>query len=181
MRERLSAPRSAAYRRGVITWSVHPLRQFPARAALAALIMMALGFAIGAAAGDWIWGSISMVILFAATIRFWMRSTFVVDDTRVRAVFPLGTADVRWPDVQSARLAPRGMLLSMRAGTRPRTLAVDFAGLDEQRVIEIRQMVRERVGDVESAVPISPGAVREGTGQSSREAARATSAGASHE
>lgn len=142
---------------------------------------MALGFAIGAAAGDWIWGSISMVILFAATIRFWMRSTFVVDDARIRAAFPLGTADVRWPDVQSARLAPRGMLLSMRAGTRPRTLAVDFAGLDEQRVSEIRQIVRERVSDVESAVPVSAGATHEGSGQPSSQAPRTMSAGASHE
>lgn len=124
------------------------------RAVMAALLIMALGFAIGAAAGDWIWGSISMVILFAATIRFWMRSTFLVDANRVRAVFPLGAADVRWPDVQSARIAPRGMLLSMRAGTRPRTLAVDFAGLDDVKVMEIRAIVRENVGEVESAVPL---------------------------
>ena len=122
---------------------------------MAVLLIMALGFAIGAAAGDWIWGSIAMVILFAATIRFWMRSTFIVDASRVRAVFPLGTADVRWPDVQSARIAPRGMLLSMRAGTRPRTLAVDFAGLDDGHVSEIRAIVRENVGDVESAVPVA--------------------------
>jgi hypothetical protein len=147
----LRAPRTV---RSVITWSVHPLKQFPARAAMAALLVTALGFAIGAAAGDWIWGSISMVILFAATIRFWMRSTFIVDDARVRAVFPLGAADVRWADVQSARLAPRGMLLSMRAGARPRTLAIDFAGLEEAKVMEIRAIVRENVGEVESAVPV---------------------------
>lgn len=174
----LQVPRTVA---SVIMWSVHPLRQFPVRAVMAALLIMALGFAIGGAAGDWIWGSISMVILFAATIRFWMRSTFLVDGTRVRAVFPLGTADVRWPDVQSARLAPRGMLLSMRAGTRPRTLAIDFAGLDDVKVMEIRTIVRENVGEVESAVPISPGTLREGAGQPSHEAARATSAGVPHE
>lgn len=130
------------------------MRQFPVRGAIAAILIMALGFAIGAVAGDWIWGSISMVILFAATVRFWMRSTYMVDEMRVRAVFPLGTADVRWSDVQSARLAPRGMLLSMRAGTRPRSLAVDFAGLGEERVREIRQIVRDHVSDVESAVPV---------------------------
>ena len=150
--------RACAYRSGVITWSVHPLRQFPVRAALAALMIMALGFAIGAVAGDWVWGSISMVILFAATIRFWMRSTYLVDGTRVRAVFPLGAADARWSDVQSARLAPRGMLLTMRAGARPRSLPIDFAGLDERQVAEIRQLVRERVTNVESAVPSGSGA-----------------------
>ncbi len=133
------------------------MRQFPVRAAIAAILIMALGFAIGAVAGDWIWGSISMVILFAATVRFWMRSTFFVDGTRVRAVFPLGTADVTWSDVQSARLAPRGMLLSMRAGVRPRTLAVDLAGLDEPRITEIRQLVRDHVSAVESAVPVEHG------------------------
>jgi len=138
---------------------VHPMRQFPVRAVIAAILIMALGFAIGAVAGDWIWGSIAMVILFAATVRFWMRSTYMVDGTRVRAVFPLGTADVRWPDVQSARLAPRGMLLSMRAGTRPRSLAVDFASLTAQQVIEIRQIVRDCVSDVESAVPAESGSV----------------------
>ena len=155
-----------AYRSCVITWNVHPIRQFPVRGAIAAILIMALGFAIGAVAGDWIWGSISMVILFAATVRFWMRSTFVVDGVRVRAVFPLGNADVRWSDVQSARLAPRGMLLSMRAGTRPRSLAVDFAGLGEERVREIRQIVRDHVSDVESAVPLEPGS------HASRETAR---------
>ena len=133
------------------------MRQFPARAVIAAILVMALGFSIGAVAGDWIWGSISMVILFAATVRFWMRSTYMVDEMRVRAVFPLGSADVRWSDVQSVRLAPRGMLLSMRAGTRPRSLAVDFAGLGEERVREIRQIVRDHVSDVESAVPLEPG------------------------
>jgi hypothetical protein len=138
------------------------MRQFPVRAAIAAILIMALGFAIGAAAGDWIWGSISMVILFAATVRFWMRSTYMVDETRVRAVFPLGTADARWPNVQSARLAPRGMLLSMRAGVRPRTLAVDFAGLNEPRITEIRQIVRDHVLDVESAVPVEAGSVDPG-------------------
>lgn len=142
--------------RGVVTWSVHPLRRHPARGIAAGALIVSLGFAIGAAAGDWIWGSIAMVILFAATIRFWMRSTFAVDDARVRAMFPLGSADVRWADVQSARLAPRGMLLSMRAGTRPRTLAVDFSGLDDSQVTEIRQIVRERVSEVESAVPMEP-------------------------
>ena len=155
-----NAKRSNAYRNRVITWNVHPLRRFPVRATLAALLIMALGFAIGAAAGDWIWGSISMVVLFAATIRFWMRSTFAVDEMRVRAMFPLGSADVRWSDVQSARLAPRGMLLSMRAGTRPRTLAVDFAGLDDVKVMEIRAIVRENVGEVESAVPLVQEALR---------------------
>ena len=148
--------RGNAYRGGVITWSVHPLRRHPVRGIAAGALIMSLGFAIGMAAGDWIWGSISMVILFAATIRFWMRSTFRVDDTRVCAMFPLGSADVRWADVQSARLAPRGMLLSMRAGARPRTLAVDFAGLDESRVMEIRQTVRKRVSEVESGVPMEP-------------------------
>ncbi|MBU3728937.1 MAG: hypothetical protein FGM37_06775 [Phycisphaerales bacterium] len=143
----------------MITWSVHPMRQFPARAVIAATLVMALGFAIGAVAGDWIWGSMAMVILFAATVRFWMRSTYMVDDMRVRAVFPLGTADVRWSDVQSVRLAPRGMLLSMRAGTRPRSLAVDFAGLTTQQVVEIRQIVRDRVSDVESAIPAESGPV----------------------
>ena len=152
------APRTVG---SVIAWSVHPLKRFPVRAVLAALLIMALGFAIGAAAGDWIWGSIAMVILFAATIRFWMRSTFVVDDARVRAAFPLGTADVRWPDVQSARIAPRGMLLSMRAGTRPRTLAIDFAGLDDAKVMEIRAIVRENVHEVESAVPMETEASRD--------------------
>ncbi len=146
--------------------------QFPARATIAAILIMALGFAIGAAAGDWIWGSMAMVILFAATVRFWMRSTFFVDGTRVRAMFPLGTADVRWSDVQSARLAPRGMLLSMRAGARPRTLAVDFAGLNEPRITEIRQIVREHVSDVESAVPMEHGS--HGSREIAREAPQST-------
>jgi hypothetical protein len=146
--------------------------QFPARAAIAAILIMALGFAIGAAAGDWIWGSMAMVILFAATVRFWMRSTFFVDGTRVRAMFPLGTADVRWSDVQSARLAPRGMLLSMRAGARPRTLAVDFAGLDQARITEIRQIVREHVSAVESAVPLEHGS--HGSRETAREAPQST-------
>jgi hypothetical protein len=157
----------------VITWSVHPLRHFPARAMCAGLLIMALGFAVGTAAGDWIWGSISMVILFAATIRFWMRSTFAVDDARVRAVFPLGTADVRWSDVQSARIAPRGVLLSTRTGMRPRMLAIDFAGLDEGKMMEIRAIVREHVREIESAVPALP--------EASRDPSSAIVPGASHE
>lgn len=133
------------------------------RGTVAALLIMALGFLVGAVAGDWIWGSIAMVVLFAATIRFWMRSSFAIDGTRIRAAFPLGMAEATWTDVKSARLAPRGMLLSMRAGVRPRAIAIDISGLDGPRVLELRQLVRERVGDVESAVPAPAPAATGGT------------------
>lgn len=135
------------------------------RGAAAAAVIVALGFLIGAVAGDWVWGSISMVVVFMATIRFWMRSAFTIDATHVRGIFPLGSSDIRWTDVQSARIAPRGMLLTMRAGSRPRTLCIDFAGLDDARMLEIRQLVRERVPQVESAVPVGhPGGHAEGNG-----------------
>ena len=120
------------------TWTVHPARMNPRRALLGLLVILISAFAIA----TWIeppsWrlpiGLAVAGVLFLSVNRFFLPSTFKIDDDGITASYPLRSMRLQWKDLRRFLVGEHGGLLSRRA----RSSSMDvFTGMqlffDEQR------------------------------------------------
>jgi hypothetical protein len=131
----MSAPVTSEAEGGV-QWMVSPAREKPGLALLVAGFLLLIGLLVAAIAGDWIWGALSVLLLFATVSRFYLPSRLTLSQTGVRADFPLRTRRAGWGEIAWIRHDEVGALIRLR---RPRLLrSSEFTilfGRDRERAI----------------------------------------------
>jgi len=109
-----SLSESARDRPDPIVWTVSPARQRPALALVAVSILASFGLLVGILAGDWIWGAVASVILFATVSRFFLPTRISLTTEGIRAEFPLLTRRVGWDQIEWIRHDRVGALVRLR-------------------------------------------------------------------
>ena len=82
-----------------IEWTVRPVGDRPMAGLLAVLVIIAFGVFVVMLAGDWIWGVLAVVVLFATVSRFFLPSRVQVSEDGILAEFPLVSRRVPWNQV----------------------------------------------------------------------------------
>lgn len=101
--------------RDTLTWRVHPARQQPGRTALAvATIAMITAFA-APIMGHPAWSVLIIVVLGLALNRFFLPSTFTIDETGITASYPMTTQRYRWDQIKRFGHDEDGAFLSHRS------------------------------------------------------------------
>jgi hypothetical protein len=98
-----------------VIWVTSPARKQPVLAVIASLVLLGLGFLIALIAGDWIWGALALVFLFATLSRFYLPSRVAINAEGIRAEFPLRTRRVTWHQIKWIRHDDRGALIRLQA------------------------------------------------------------------
>ena len=95
-----------------ISWKVHPARQRPADAALAAAIVSLAAWAVLVSLQSLLLTALAVLILLVATAAFWLPTTYILDETSVTEQ-RLGRRRSRaWPELRRFTVGTRGALLS---------------------------------------------------------------------
>jgi hypothetical protein len=98
-----------------LAWTVHPARRRPA-AALGVLALTALaGWACADWGGAWGWGVFAAGLLTASLRRFYLPTTYRLDDAGVTAKNLARVDRLAWPEVRRFRYDDRGVFVSARA------------------------------------------------------------------
>lgn len=101
------------------SWRVHPARQQPGRAILGLVIIFIAAYAIAGWVERAEWqlpiGLGSAFVLLLSVNRFFLPSTFSLDEEGITAQYPLRRQRVRWTEIRRFLAGPRGGLLSRRA------------------------------------------------------------------
>ncbi len=97
----------------LLTWRTHPAARRPQAAALAGLVIVAFSVVAGFTFGHYGWGVLSAAVLFLSLNRFFLPSTFTIDETGVSAKFPLGSRRIEWKTVRRFEAGPHEVMLSM--------------------------------------------------------------------
>ena len=98
----------------IVSWKASPARQRPGLAIAVLGVLCAFGALVGLLAGDWIWGAVAAVILFATVSRFFLPTTIVLSSEGIRAEFPLLTRRVQWEQIEWIRHDRIGALIRLR-------------------------------------------------------------------
>jgi hypothetical protein len=109
----MSAP-VASEGEGGVQWTVSPAREKPGLALLVVGFLLLVGLLVAAIAGDWIWGALSVLLLFATVSRFYLPSRLTLSQTGVRADFPLRTRRAAWSEIAWIRHDELGALIRLR-------------------------------------------------------------------
>lgn len=99
-----------------VIWVTSPARRQPGLAIVVLLVLFAIGVLVALIAGDWIWGALSVVFLFATLSRFYLSSRLSISARGIRAEFPLRTRRADWNQIKWIRHDDRGALV--RLGSR---------------------------------------------------------------
>ena len=94
-----------------VEWTVRPLEERPLAGVVAILVIGLLGVLVWLAAGDWIWGVLSVLLLLATISRFLMRSRVAIGSEGIVAEFPLVTRRIPWERVARIRYDARAALV----------------------------------------------------------------------
>ncbi|MED5506758.1 MAG: PH domain-containing protein, partial [Planctomycetota bacterium] len=94
-----------------VEWTVRPLEERPLAGLVAILVIGLLGVMVWIAAGDWIWGVLSVLLLLATISRFLMRSRVMIGPEGIIAEFPLVTRRIPWERVARIRYDARAALV----------------------------------------------------------------------
>ena len=101
------------------TWRVHPARQRPGRAILGLAIIFITAYAIAGWVQDPSWqlpiGLGAAFILLLSVNRFFLPTTFKIDEDGITANYPLRSQRARWSEIRRFLVGRTGGLLSRRA------------------------------------------------------------------
>lgn len=129
----------------VLTWRVHPAARRPQAAVLAGLFIVVFSVLAAATFGHYGWGMLSAVVLSFSLNRFFLPSTFAIDEAGISARFPLGSRRIEWKTVRRFEPGKHEVVLSMNIRrtwlNAGRELHVPL-GEDRTRVLEL---IRERL------------------------------------
>ncbi|MBG79949.1 MAG: hypothetical protein CMJ39_04465 [Phycisphaerae bacterium] len=133
-----------------IEWTAHPLREFPRRAILASLVILACGLLVAMAVPDVTAGVLAgggaMIFLFFMSNRFFLPSRYRLDQHGIAVRYPVGSRSLRWKDLRRFPHDQSGGYLSTR--TRggmfdSRGISVFFAGRGEEIIPLIKGLMAE--------------------------------------
>jgi hypothetical protein len=97
------------------TWTAHPARERPWRAALGIALILSFVAALWLEfASPW-WAAFALVVLLASLNRFFLPSRFAIDAKRITARYPMRTQQMNWIDVRRFMHDANGGYLSTRA------------------------------------------------------------------
>ena len=100
-------------------WTAWPAAERPFRTAVVVLVDLALAVLAGLLGGDALWGATGLALLLVSQSRWFLPTTYELDDDRLVAGFPLRRRLVRWRDARRLVLDPGGgWLSSSRRGRR---------------------------------------------------------------
>lgn len=100
-------------------WTAWPAAERPFRTAVVVLVDLALSVLAGLLGGDALWGATGLALLLISQSRWFLPTTYELDDDRLVAGFPLRRRLVRWRDARVLVLDPGGGWLSTsRRGRR---------------------------------------------------------------
>lgn len=135
-------PQSASTPPPLFTWRVHPAARRPKAAALAGLVI--LGFSVVAALTfeHWGWGLLSAGVLLFSLNRFFLPSTYSIDEKGLNAQFPFTTRQLKWKHIRRVETSGHDILLAMNVRrtwlNANRELRVPF-GQDKSKIVELIQ------------------------------------------
>ena len=80
-------------------WTVRPIEGRGLAGLFAVLIIVLFGVFVALLAGDWIWGVLAVVLLFATVSRFFLTSRIRISAQGIVAEFPLITRRASWKQI----------------------------------------------------------------------------------
>lgn len=98
-----------------VVWVTSPARRQPGLAIVVLLVLIAIGVLVALIAGDWIWGALGVVFLFATLSRFYLPSRLSISTRGIRAEFPLRTRRADWNQIKWICHDDRGALVRLRS------------------------------------------------------------------
>ena len=121
----------------VTEWTVRPIEGRGLAGFFAVVIIVLFGVFVALVAGDWIWGVLAVVLLFATVSRFFLRSRIEVSIEGIVAEFPLVTRRIPWKQIVWIRYDRQSALIrTTRRRFRGREFTILF-GQEPQRAIEL--------------------------------------------
>jgi hypothetical protein len=116
-----------------VVWATSPARRQPGLAIIVFLVLIAMGLLVALIAGDWIWGALAVVFLFATLSRFYLSSRLSITSDGVRAEFPLRTRRANWSEIKWIRHDDRGALIRLRGRSLLRSSEFTIIFSDQPR------------------------------------------------
>ena len=99
-------------------WTAHPLRERPAKAVLAVVLVLICGVLVGLIVADPTLGPLAaggaILFLFIALNRFFLPSRYRMDEHGIAVRYPLRTRTLRWPEIKQFRHDMEGGYVSPR-------------------------------------------------------------------
>jgi hypothetical protein len=102
----------------VLKWTAYPLREHPGRAALALVVVLVCGLMVATSfevpMTGLITGGLAMVVLLLSLNKFFLPSTFVIDDEGITAAWPLSRRHMAWRTLRRFAHDAEGGYLSVK-------------------------------------------------------------------
>lgn len=99
-------------------WTAWPAAERPARTVVLLAADLALAVLAGSIGGDALWAATGLALLAISQNRWFLPTTYEVDDERLVAGFPLRRRSIRWWDARRLVLDPGGGWISARRDSR---------------------------------------------------------------
>ncbi len=99
-------------------WTAHPLREHPAKAVLAVVLVLVCGVLVGLIVADPTLGPLAaggaILFLFITLNRFFLPSRYRMDEHGIAVRYPLRTRVLRWSEIKQFRHDQEGGYVSPR-------------------------------------------------------------------
>ena len=106
---------------------------------VALVVIIGVGVFVSLLAGDWIWGVLAVVVLFATVTRFYLPSRITISEEGILAEFPLVSRRVTWNEVTWIRHDQQSALVrTTRKRFRGREFTILF-GRERKRALGLLQ------------------------------------------
>ena len=115
-------------------WTAWPAIESPGRTTVLVLAIVVLAMLSGALGGDLLWGLTAAALLSIGLNRWFLPTTYEIDDERIVAGYPLRKRSIRWENARRLVLDVAGGWLSdARSGRRGRRGIDLYWGPDPER------------------------------------------------
>ena len=150
-------------------WTAWPAIEHPARTTILVLAMAVLAILAGLLGGDILWALTAIVLLLIGLNRWFLPTTYEIDDQRIVAGYPLRKRSIRWQNARRLVLDVAGGWLSdARSGRRGRRGIDLYWGSDPEQARKLVARHAERavsngvdIEIVEPQAPVADGVTEE--------------------
>ena len=107
-------------------WTAWPAAESPGRTSLLLIAIMALAGLCGMIGGDFLWAATGAALMMLGLNRWFLPTTFEVDDDGILVGYPLRRRTVAWRDARRLVIDPGGGWLSTSRGGRRSSSGLDL-------------------------------------------------------
>ncbi|MAC19066.1 MAG: hypothetical protein CMJ23_05180 [Phycisphaerae bacterium] len=107
-------------------WTAWPAAESLGRTSLLVVVILLLAGLCGLIGGDFLWGLTGAALMVLGLNRWFLPTTFEVDDERIDVGYPLRRRQVPWKDVRRLVIDPGGGWLSTSRGGRRSSSGLDL-------------------------------------------------------